>query len=199
MRWMKNRAHESAEAIRLARRAVELGSTDAVALCTAGFALMDFANDPVGADGLITRALALNPNLALAWLFSGWVKVALGEPDAAIERVAHAMRLSPQDSQMFSMQSAIACAHFGAGRYVEALSWAQSTLSERPDFVMQNCVAAASTALQGRMDEAHGFIVRLREIAPDLSIANLKELTNFLQTEDYKKWEDALGKAGLPE
>jgi adenylate cyclase len=40
---------------------------------------------------LIDRAVMLNPNLAWAWLFSGWVKVLLGEPKVAIERFARAM------------------------------------------------------------------------------------------------------------
>jgi len=105
---------------RLAWRAAD--KDNAVALCTAGVALADALGDVEDGDALIDRALALNPNLAWAWLCSGWVKVSLGEPDAAIERVARAMRLSPQDPQILSMQNAIACAHIVAGRYAEALS-----------------------------------------------------------------------------
>jgi hypothetical protein len=36
------------------------------------------------------RALALNPNLAWAWLYSGWVNVWIGEPEIAIQRFARA-------------------------------------------------------------------------------------------------------------
>ena len=55
-----------AEAARLARRAVELGQDDAVALCMAGFALADVVNELEDGDDLIDRALTLNPNLAVA-------------------------------------------------------------------------------------------------------------------------------------
>jgi len=38
--------------------------------------------------------LLINPNLARGWANSGLAKLRLGEPDRAIERFAHAMRLS---------------------------------------------------------------------------------------------------------
>ena len=84
-------------------RAAELGKDDAVALCTAGIALDFVVGDVEDGDALMDRAIVLNPNLAWAWLFSGWSKVWLGEPEAAIERTARAMRLSPNDPHSFSM------------------------------------------------------------------------------------------------
>jgi len=95
--WMTEPGHEIAEATRLARRAADLGRDDAVALCSAGLALAYVPGDLDDGDALIDRALVLNPNLAAAWIFSGWVKVWLGEPEVAIERAARAMRLSPHD------------------------------------------------------------------------------------------------------
>jgi TolB-like protein len=197
--WVSDRARDTAEAERLARRAVELGKDDAVALCTAGFALADVVGDLGDGDALIDRALALNPNLAWAWLFSGWVKVSLGEPDAAIERVAHAMRLSPQDPQIFSMQGAIACAHIVAGRYAEAFSAAETAMLEHPNFLLATCIAATSAALAGRIEEARKAMVRLRQIDPGLRISNLKDVISYLRAEDFAKWAEGLRKAGLPE
>ena len=68
---------------------------------TAGIALAFVVGDLDDGAALIDRALVLNPNLAWAWFFSGWVKVWLGEPEVAIEREARAMRLSPHDPQHF--------------------------------------------------------------------------------------------------
>src|SRR5262249_40893484 len=65
--WVTDRQRDVAEATRLARRAVDLGKSDAVALCTAGFALADVADEVEDGDAYIDRALALNPNLAIAW------------------------------------------------------------------------------------------------------------------------------------
>jgi hypothetical protein len=107
-----DRTHDIGESARLARRAAELGRDDAIALCTAGFALADVAADFEAGDALIERALRLNSNSAWAWLFSAWVKVWLGEREVAIERAARAMRLSPHDPHLFMMQHAIAMAHY---------------------------------------------------------------------------------------
>src|SRR5262249_13841390 len=93
--WIIDRPGEIAEAARLARQAAELGKDDAVALCTAGIALAFVVGERDDGAALIERALALNPNWAWAWLFSGWAKVWYGEPDAAIEQITRAMRLSP--------------------------------------------------------------------------------------------------------
>jgi tetratricopeptide (TPR) repeat protein len=68
---------ETAEAIRLARRAVELANNDAIALCFAGWAVAHVGGDHDTGAALIDKALALNPNLAAAWYCSGWVRVYL--------------------------------------------------------------------------------------------------------------------------
>jgi TolB-like protein len=78
--WVTDRAHEIAETATLARRAGELGRDDAGALCSAGIALAFVVGDLDGGAAYIDRALVLNPNLAWAWLFSGLMKVWLGEP-----------------------------------------------------------------------------------------------------------------------
>ncbi len=196
--WATDRAHDIAETARLARRAAELGKDDALALCTAGFGLAFVVGDLDDGDAMIDRALALNPNLAWAWLFSGWAKVWLGEPEVAIERAARAMRLSPQDPFVGSMQGAIACAHFFAGRYAEAWSWAETAVRELPNYGFLTCVAAASAALGGRLAEADKAMARLRQLMPEFRISTLKDLFPIQRSEDFTRLADGLRKAGLP-
>jgi hypothetical protein len=97
------------------------------------------------------------------------------------------------------MQNALSCAHFVAGRYADALSFADMSMRGRPNFVLPNCIAAASAALAERMDEAHKAMARVRQIAPDLSISNVKEVVVFKRPEDTGCWAEGLRKAGLPE
>ena len=87
--WVTVPVQEVAEATRLARRAVELGKDDAVALCVGGWALARVVGDLGTGAALIDQALVLNPNLAVAWYCIGWLKVSLGEPESAIKHSAH--------------------------------------------------------------------------------------------------------------
>ena len=197
--WMVDRRQETAEAERLARLAAELGKEDAVALCTAGIALAYVAGHLDDGSTLIDQALALNPNLAWAWVFGSWVKIWLGEPDAATERGARAIRLSPNDPEvLFFVQTATAYSHFLVGRYDEALFWAQTAMRQRPNFVISICAAAASGALAGRLADAEDAMARLRQLEPTLRVGDLRELSPFRRPDDFARWADGLRKAGLP-
>ena len=197
--WSTDRQYEIGESTRLARKAIELGRDDAVALSTAGIALAFIAGDLKEGSELIDRALVLNPNLALAWLAGSWAKVWQGEPDAALARASHAMRLSPNDTQAFSMHAATSMAHFFAGRYEEALSWAERALREKPEFMFAGCAVAASGALAGRISEAKNVMARVREVDPALRVSNLKELFPINRPEHFVRWAEGLSKAGLPD
>jgi TolB-like protein/Tfp pilus assembly protein PilF len=197
--WVTNRAKEVAEAARLARRAAELGRDDAVALCTAGLALAFVVGDLDSGATLTDRALALSPNLAWPLLFSGWVNVWIGEPEVAIQRFARAMRLNPQDPLFFQMQAGTASAHFFAGRYAEASTWAETAVRDQPNFLLAWCTAAASNALAGRTVEAGRAMARLRQLDPELRLSNLEDLLTLRQPEHIAKWGEGLRRAGLPE
>jgi TolB-like protein len=203
-RWIIDRAQETAETARLARRAAELGWDDAVALAWGGFALAYVVHDVEVGAALIDRALQLNPNLAEAWHFSGWVRIYLGEPEVAIEHLAHAMRVSPLDPLTFVAQMAIAFAHFFAGRYDDASSWAEKALAtsppglrERPVYHPALLIAAASNSLAGRLEEARNAIARLRQLNPTPHISNLKNQIPLRRPEDLARYTEGLRKAGL--
>jgi TolB-like protein len=197
--WVTDRPRALAEASRLARRAAELGHDDAVALATAGFALADLIGDIEDGNAFIEQALELNPNLAWAWLYSGWVKAAIGDTDRAIECIARAKRLSPHDPQDISLQCAMAFAHFIAARYGESLACAQAAVRLRPNLQIANCLAAASAALAGRPDEARKATERLLRLNPTLRVADAPSLQMIRRPEDLARWTNGLRLAGLPE
>jgi adenylate cyclase len=197
--WTTDRVQEIAETARLARRAGELGQDDAVALCTAGIALAYVVGDLEDAAAFTDRALLLNPNLAWAWLFSGWVRAFLGEPDVAIEHQARAMRLSPLDPTLYNMQTGTALAHLLAGRHDDASSWSVRAFRDEPNYVLAGAVVAAANALSGRLEEARQAMERLRQINPALRISSVNDLYPLRRQEDRAKLVEGLRKAGLPE
>ena len=176
-----------------------MGREDAVALCSAGFALGHVVGDIEDADAMIDKALKLNPNLAWAWYLGGWVKIWLGEPDVAIDRIGRALRLSPLDPFTFLMESATAYAHFISGRYVEAVSWAEAALRDRPDLLSGLRMLAASSAMLGLQEQAGKAMKRLRELDPTLRLSNLGYVIPLRRAEHRARLADGLKKAGLPE
>jgi adenylate cyclase len=198
--WISDTANEIAEVTRLAQRAVESGKDDAIALADSGWALAYVVRDLGVAAGLIDRALVLNSNLAEAWYCGGWVKNWLGEPEAAIERFARAMRLSPLDPRVTQMRVGTAHAHFFLGRYEEAASWAAMALQGNPDLQAGLRIDAASNAMAGRPEQAHKAMARLRRLNPALRVSNLKDVLGpYRRAEDLSRYEEGLRQAGLPE
>jgi tetratricopeptide (TPR) repeat protein len=148
----------------------------------------------------VGRALVLNPNLAGAWWASGWTRIRLAEPDLAIDHFAQAMRLSPLDPHTIAMQTGTALAHFLAGRYQEAASWAEKGLWEQTNYLTTLLVAAAGNALAGRLPEAQKATARLRELHPTMRVSDIKNWARvFRRPEDLARFADGLRKAGLPE
>jgi TolB-like protein/class 3 adenylate cyclase len=198
--WISGTPDEIAEVSRLARRAVELGKDDAVAVAAGGWALAYVVRDLDLGAALIDRALVLNSNLAEAWSFGGWVTLWLGEPEAAIERFAHAMRLSPLDPWVAGMRAGTAHAHFFLGRYDDAASWAAMALQYNPDHQPALRIGAASHALAGRLEQAQKAVVRLQQVYPTLCVSDLKTVLGpYRRVEDPSRYEEGLRRAGLPE
>ena len=145
------------------------------------------------------RGLTVNPNLAQAWNLSAWLRVWRGEPDLALDHVAHAMRLSPLDPSMFAMHGAMAYAHFLAGRYDMASSCAEKAMRDYPTFLLAICISAASNALAGRLEQAQETMSRALECDPDLRASKLKDLAPFRRAEDFAMFTKGLREAGFPE
>ena len=199
-RWMSDRTQEMAEAIRLARRAAELGKDDPVALCWGGAVLAYVGGDLDDGGALIEQSLALDPNLATAWNLSSWVKVWSGDPEACIERVARAMRLSPLDPLKYHMETVMAHAHFIAGRYDEAVASAERAVRQQPaEYVPAVRMLTASSALAGRQSDAEKAAARFRQLDPTFRISDLRDRTPFSRPQDLARYSEGLRKAGLPE
>jgi adenylate cyclase len=198
-RWLTDRSLETVEAGRLARRAIDLGADDSIALCTGGYVLAWILHDLDAGAAVIDRALAIDPNLAWAWTNSGWTRAFLGEPERAIEHFERALRLSPLDPQIFRAYLGIGFAHILAGRYDDGLMFSERALQQRPNYLTALREMAVGHALSGRLPEAQRAIARLREADPALRIADLADWFPLRRAEDRLKYEEGLRKAGLPD
>ena len=196
--WDIDAARNAEETTRLVKRAIELGPDDALALCTSGLALAYVAGDVEEGDALTSKALALNPNLAWVWLFSGWTKLWAGERETAFERLNQALRLSPNDPQIFLIHDAMCAVHFCTGRYEESLNSAARALRGR-SLPLVEYMAVASAAHLGRAEEATRRLAAIAK-APGLRISALREkFPELRRPEDFDRLAEGLRQAGLPE
>jgi TolB-like protein/class 3 adenylate cyclase/tetratricopeptide (TPR) repeat protein len=197
--WMADVAKESAETAKLARRAAELGRDDAAVLSRAGYALARVVFEPEEGADLIERALALNPHLSSAWQFGGLLKAFRGEAETAIEHLAQAMRLSPLDPSLYSMQTATALAHFVAGRYDESVLWAEKASREDPNFLPAIRIIATSAGNSGQLERAQKAAKRMLEIDPAFRVSRLTDHVPLRRPDDLARYAEGLRRAGLPE
>ena len=165
----------------------------------AGHALAYVVEDFDAGAFFLDRALVLNPNLASACFASAWLRVWIGEPEIAIQHLARLMRISPLDPLLPWIRSATAFAHVFAGRYDEAVQFAEQALSERPNSHQVLRSAALSYALAGRLEQSRKAMVQLRQIDPTLRVSNLKDQTPLQRSDDLAKYAEGMRLAGLPE
>jgi adenylate cyclase len=197
--WASVSEVERAEAVRLARQAVETGKDDPDALYMAANTLSWFAGDHETAAGALDRALILNPNCAHAWRIKGNLLVMQNRPEPALDAFHRALRLSPLDPHGFRNSRGIACAHLAAGQYAAAVEWAERSLREFPRNSLAIRVKVIALAHLGRIAEARAALERERELRPGLTIAGVKAMHAASAPELLAIYVEGYRKAGLPE
>jgi adenylate cyclase len=196
--WSVDAAQETREAQRLAGRALELGKDDPWVIAVAGQTLTYFVGQFEEGAALLSRAISLDPNLAIARTWNGWTHVYLGDVEAAIEQFQVALRLSPADPRIFMSQTGMAYAHFLAGRYEDGSSWATIAIRQQPNFLRAHLIMMACHAMAGRGKEAQQECELAMRIDPTMRISQIKDGTP-LRPEDIDKLAAALRIASMPE
>jgi hypothetical protein len=107
------------------------------------------------------------------------------------------MRLSPNDTHLFNMRAVAAYGHLFAGRFDEAVSWAEMAVREGYPTAWR--ALAASCALSGRQVQAQKAMAHLRELDPALRLSDLKDDIPLRRPQDLEVMFDGLRRAGLPE
>jgi adenylate cyclase len=148
-----------------ARRALQAGSDDPVALANAAFALAYLGEDLGAMIALVDRALALNPSFARGWNLSGALRVWAGQFDVAIQHIETSLRLSPR-ARIGTPFQVVGAAHFLSRRFDEAVRNLLLAIHGDPSFPGPYRWLASCYAHMGRLEEAREIVERLRAITP---------------------------------
>ena len=199
--WNIADAEDETEARRLTRRALELGKDDPLVLALAGQALGLFIGEVQEGSALLARAISLDPNLAAARFWNGYVQLYLGDGDAAIEQFQIGIRMSPLDPRIYLAQNGIAAAHFSAGRYKDGSLWAKIAVQQNPNFVAAHHTLIACHAMAGRVDEARQAWAVARQIDPTQRLSTvLNKRYRLRRSKDIiQRYAEAFRIVGMPE
>src|SRR5262249_22354812 len=116
-----------------------------------------------------------------------------------IDSLKKAIRLNPLDPRIFLTQSAMAFAHFIAGRDDEAVSCAATALRVKPNWLPALRVVIAANAMRGELDEARRELSSYVRIDPAASIGKICEYYPFRREADRRRLIRGLRTAGVPE
>jgi adenylate cyclase len=188
---------EGAEAIKNARRSIELARDDAFILTIAALTLWAFSQEKDAAAALAQRAIELNPNLAYAWTANGWIRSTLGQQDIAIQHFHKALALGPMDPQNFTVFFGLAIAHFLAGRNAEAKACAEKALLDKPDHPAILMLLALAEVCLGHLDQGRAIASKSMKLRPSHRIT--WDLSLLQNEADRTRWVDACRLAGFPE
>jgi len=198
--WGALSADDVAEAVRLARQALEAERDDAETVLQAAYTLFLLAGEAAMAAAALDRALALNPNAAPAWLARAHIHTARNQPEAAIEAIERARRLSPFDPYASFYAANIAFAHLVARRFELAIEWADRTLHDQPRTVAVMRMKVVALAHLGHLDEARAGLSRLLAVDRNwTTIAGFRAYAHFMAPEVLELFVTGLRLAGLPE
>ena len=183
---------------RAARRALASGRDDPTALAMGGFVVSLLAHDHEAGLAALGRAVALNPNSALAFGASALVHCFAGDYDTAIEHGQRALRLSPFDPLGYRPLIALAYAHLFTGRPEEAAEYAVRAVQANPGLDVSHALLVASLVELGRLEEAREAAGRLMAAFPTFRIARRRR-AGFRDAARFEAYLAALRRAGLPD
>ena len=189
---------EKAEALRLAKAALQADNTDPYVLWQVGMTVAHIEQDIDAAQSLIGRSLAANPNSNRAWLSSASIRIYIGDPVTAIEHTERAMQLSPLDTAVWVAFGLFANAYIQLTNYQEAAIWARRSVQLHRDNLPAHLSLIISLALTGQQQEAEMALAELHKMEPDLTIASVRQRFSMDRYQNLQSFIEGLSKAGLP-
>jgi DNA-binding SARP family transcriptional activator len=181
----------------LASRAVALDPSDAQALTILGHVRAFLHHRVAEAVSLYERAIALNPNLPMAWVFSSLALSYRGEHEEALRRWERYKRLAPLHPHAFFFDSARLVPLLMMKRHEEVDAAARQVTALHAGFTFPYKAWVSALGHLGRHEEAAQTLARLLAMEPDFDLAKARERIPLHRPEDLDHYLEGLRKAGL--
>jgi class 3 adenylate cyclase/TolB-like protein/tetratricopeptide (TPR) repeat protein len=196
--WSGDPAKDTQKAIDCAARAVDIKPDSAFALTIDGFVHNNLLRRMDIARTRYDEALRRNPNEPLAWLLSGVLNAFQDDSDEAVAAVEKARRLSPIDPFQYFYESLSATVLMSAGRYEEALAFADSSLQRSEWHISTWRTKIVALHYLDRHAEAQVAAHELLARQPDFTIDAYRHNHPAADYEFGRRVVRALSAAGIP-
>ena len=197
--WTERSPLVGAVAADYAERAVNLDRQDARALCIAGHVHAFLDRRPREALIFHDRALALNPNLALAWELSATAHVYLGQFDEAARQFNRCKHLLPTGVDGLFCEPGLIAAALLQHDFDAAVTIGQRATQIQPGFADGLKPYLAALGHSRRVEQSRTVLSQLLAIEPSFSVAKFLQTAPFEREMDRVLYAKGLRLAGAPE
>lgn len=197
--WAEDQEAAFARAGTLAERAILLDPSDARAFAIAGHVRGFLHHRLDEAIGLHERALSLNPNLPMAWVFSGVAHAYRGDHTEAIARIIRYRRLSPMDPHAFLFDTALMIPHLLLGKHEEVVALGMQVTEINPGLSAAWKPYLAALGHLGRKAESAEALARLLALEPNFTVRRFLATAPFVREVDRAHYAAGLRAALVPE
>jgi signal transduction histidine kinase/TolB-like protein/FixJ family two-component response regulator len=197
--WATDSTAAIQRADQLARRAVFLDPSDARGFSVAGHVRAFLHRAAEESISLHERAIALNPNLALAWCYCGLAHSYVGLHSDAIRHIQHARRLSPHDPHGFFFDMALMMPLLLSGNYEAAVESGRRARIGHPGLTSTYKGLLSALGLIGLTNEAAILWKELSGLEPRFSVREAILRSPLRRQDDLDLYAKGLRLAGVPE
>jgi tetratricopeptide (TPR) repeat protein len=197
--WAEDQEAALARASTHAEKAILLDPSDARAFAIAGHVRSFLHHRLDEAIRLHERALSLNPNLPMAWVFSGVAHAYRGDHAEALQRIIRYRRLSPMDPHAFLFDTALMIPHLLLGEHDQVVALGMQVTEMNPGLSAAWKPYLAALGHLGRKAEAAEALARLLALEPGFTVQRFLATAPFARAEDRAHYAAGLRAAGVPE
>lgn len=195
--WARAGTEVLARSEELASRAVALDPSDAQALAILGHVRAFLHHRVEEAVTLYERALALNPNLPMAWVFSALALSYRGDHAEALRRWERYKRLAPLHPHAFFFDSARLVPLLLLRRYEEVDAAARQVTALHTGFTFPIKIWLSALGHLGRREQADAVRARLMAMEPDFDLGKARHRAPLQRDADLDHYVLGLRRAGL--
>jgi TolB-like protein len=186
-------------AIALARRALTVGSNNAVSMALAGFSLVSLKVDYATGLDAVRHAVDLNPGSSFVKFIAGSALTWCEELEQGLPLLKQSIAYGPREPGYFLCLNVVAIAELLRGSPEEALVAAQRASTLNPGSESAYWALTAALVRSGRLAEARATLEKFRESAPGITISKLRQGLPIRNPDSLERILDSLREAGLPD